>query len=500
MTRTILIVGAGIAGLSAGCYAQMNSYQAQIFELHDRPGGMVTAWNRQRYRVDGCIEFLNGSRPGTRFHRLWQELGAVQGRTFVDHDELIRVRGCEGQELILYGDLTKLEDHLMTISPEDESLIHEFVGAIQRMADFDPPLDIHPFEMMREMPRFLRWLKTYNRYSRERVDEFAQRFRSPFLRQAMAHIQPAELPMGSVMGMLAWNTTRAQGYPIGGSLAFAEAVEQRFIRLGGQIHYGTRVEKIITEPLPGRHGAKAVGIRLPENLEVRGDWIIAACDGYNTLHELLDGRFLDEDLRKRYAELPMNPAIIQVAIGVNYDLHGSAPSQVDLLPEPVTIAGEKHHAWWYHIFHYDPTCAPAGCTVILSRIPTKYDFWKALADDTTRYKAEKQTTVEALIAHLERRFPGIRDAVEMTDVATPLTFERYTAAHRGAKQSFALTPKTAAFAANGFSPMLPGLDRCYQVGMWLQPGGGIFPAARSSREAIRRLCKRDGKKFITQVP
>jgi phytoene dehydrogenase-like protein len=86
----------------------------------------------------------------------------------------------------------------------------------------------------------------------------------------------------------------------------------------------------------------------------------------------------------------------------------------------------------------------------------------------------------------------------MIDVATPLTFERYTAAHEGAKQSFAMTRQTAAYAARGFAPELPGLDRCYQAGMWLQPGGGIFPSARSSREVIRKLCKRDGKRFVTR--
>jgi phytoene dehydrogenase-like protein len=363
--KSVLIIGAGIAGLSAGCYAQMNGYQAQIFELHDRPGGMVTAWNRNGYRVDGCIEFLNGSRSGTRFNRMWQELGAVQGRIFVDHDELIRVRGQNGQELILYGDLKKLEDHLLAVSPDDKILINKFVGAIRTMAAFDPPLEVKPMEMMLEMPRFLKWLNIYNKYSGESVAEFAQRFRSPFLREVFAYIQPGELPMGSVLGMLAWNTTRSQGYPIGGSLAFSEAVEQRFRSLGGQIHYKTRVGKIITEPKPNDGGPQAVGLRLTDGREVRGDWIIAACDGYNTLYELLDKRFLNDDLRVRYTKLPLNPAIVQIALGVNYDLSGCAPSQVDVLSMPVTFAGEEHRSFWYHIFNYDPTCAPAGHTVII---------------------------------------------------------------------------------------------------------------------------------------
>ncbi|MBN1978051.1 MAG: NAD(P)-binding protein, partial [Anaerolineae bacterium] len=42
MNKSIIIIGAGIAGLSAGCYGRMNDYQTQIFELHDKPGGLCT--------------------------------------------------------------------------------------------------------------------------------------------------------------------------------------------------------------------------------------------------------------------------------------------------------------------------------------------------------------------------------------------------------------------------------------------------------------------------
>lgn len=56
---SVLIIGAGIAGLAAGCYAQMNGCQAQIFELHDCPRGMVAARNRNGYRVN-VLRFLFG--------------------------------------------------------------------------------------------------------------------------------------------------------------------------------------------------------------------------------------------------------------------------------------------------------------------------------------------------------------------------------------------------------------------------------------------------------
>ncbi|MDV3348416.1 NAD(P)-binding protein [Leptothoe sp. ISB3NOV94-8A] len=35
----MIIIGAGIAGLAAGCYAQMTGYRTQLFELHNQSGG-----------------------------------------------------------------------------------------------------------------------------------------------------------------------------------------------------------------------------------------------------------------------------------------------------------------------------------------------------------------------------------------------------------------------------------------------------------------------------
>lgn len=46
--KSIVIIGGGIAGLSAGCYARMNGFRAQI-ERHDKPGGLCTAWTRRGY-------------------------------------------------------------------------------------------------------------------------------------------------------------------------------------------------------------------------------------------------------------------------------------------------------------------------------------------------------------------------------------------------------------------------------------------------------------------
>jgi phytoene dehydrogenase-like protein len=82
--KSIVIVGAGMAGLSAGCYASMNGYKATILEMHDKPGGLCTAWKRRGYTFDISMHMLTGSKSGA-FHQMWQELGALENRRFHYH-------------------------------------------------------------------------------------------------------------------------------------------------------------------------------------------------------------------------------------------------------------------------------------------------------------------------------------------------------------------------------------------------------------------------------
>ena len=99
--KSISIIGAGIAGLATGCYAQMNGYRTRIFELHDKPGGLCTAWKRKGYTIDGCLHWLVGSGPGSNMHQVWQELGALQGREIVNHTEYGRMEGPDGKTVVI---------------------------------------------------------------------------------------------------------------------------------------------------------------------------------------------------------------------------------------------------------------------------------------------------------------------------------------------------------------------------------------------------------------
>src|SRR5579872_595827 len=80
----VFIIGAGVAGLSCGCYLQMNGIQTEILEAGELPGGLCTAWKRGHYMFDGCLRWLVAAEPPVKppspFHKMWRELGAIAGR------------------------------------------------------------------------------------------------------------------------------------------------------------------------------------------------------------------------------------------------------------------------------------------------------------------------------------------------------------------------------------------------------------------------------------
>jgi phytoene dehydrogenase-like protein len=83
----------------------------------------------------------------------------------------------------------------------------------------------------------------------------------------------------------------------------------------------------------------------------------------------------------------------------------------------------------------------------------------------------------------------------MWDVATPLTFERYTGNWKASIVGWDDTRKTFFMRMN---KTLPGLSNFYMAGQWVEPGGGLPMVAASGRNVIQLICKQD-KRLFTAV-
>jgi len=503
--KSIVIIGGGIAGLCAGCYARMNGYETTIFEMHTLPGGVCTAWKRNGYTIDSCIHWLVGSAPGVGYHKLWKEVGAVQGFEMLDLDEFTRVEGPDGKALILYSDVGRLEKHLLELAPEDARAIRALTKAIRKFRGFDFPVEKAPelytfgdklrmvFGMLPSGGTFMRWRKVS-------VSDFAKRLNTPFLRETFTNIaaEGEEFPMLALLITLAWLDKKVAGYPLGGSLPFARAIEKRFLDLGGSIQYGARVAEILTEA--GEGGDRAVGLRLEDGTEHRADHIISAADGHTTIFDMLGGRYVDETINGYYETMKPFPPLLYIGLGIADPL-SEIPSTIGGITFPLSPAiefdGKLRERLSFKAHSFDPALAPEGKSVIVLMLNSDYDRWVELSKDPSRYAAEKEAVCEAVLDALEQRIPGIRSKVEMRDIATPVTWNRYTGNWRGSYEGWLPSGENLMMQ---MKKTLPGLDRFHMIGHWTSPGGGLPPAVSDGRHVVQVICKQDGKKFVATEP
>jgi len=493
--KTIIIVGAGVAGLAAGYYAQVNGYKTRIFELHDLPGGLCTSWERKGYVIDGCIHYLFGSGEGKPFHSLWQELGALDHCQVIHHDEYQRITDGE-KTLVVYADPDRLEGHMLALSPADGALIRAFCQGIRQFMGFDMSL---MYRVPKQLMKSTDWLKfgmqmtpfipPLLRWGMISTADFAKKFKDPFLRRAVAQMFSwEEAPVMMGMMLLAYMHTGNAGFPSGGSLAFARTIEERYLQSGGEIVYKAQVEKILVE------NDRAVGVRLYNDEVHKADIVISAADGRGTIFDMLGAEFTNRKLRRMYdGHLPTHQ-MVQVALAVDRDLSAEPHWVTHLLDEPVLLAGEEHGEIGVKNYCFDPSLTPQGKSVIEIMVRTEYAYWQRIYGRRL-YDAEQSQVSDILVDRLESWYPGIKADIEFVDEATPLSYERYTGNWLGATCGWLLSKETIPMMIMGVPKTLPGLGSFHMAGQWVEPGGTVTLAAASGRNVIQAVCALDGKQF-----
>ncbi len=96
--KRVIIIGAGMAGLTAGFYAAKNGFDTTIFEAHSLPGGLCTGWWRSGYYFEGCFHYIRllGTSKTSMFHKLWKDLGVLEKLRLVSQDYIQAFRDGSG--------------------------------------------------------------------------------------------------------------------------------------------------------------------------------------------------------------------------------------------------------------------------------------------------------------------------------------------------------------------------------------------------------------------
>ena len=492
--KSIIIIGAGMAGLCTGIYAQMNGYRTRIFEKHKIPGGLVTAFRRKGFLVDLCVHWIVGTGPGVHLYRYWNEIGLLEGREILQHDRYGVYHGRDGRVVNLYCDPDRLEKHLLELSPQDAPAIHELADGVRFGIHFKTPekekYEASPSGWIKFIFSMMPLLKEMKKWTKMTVSELAGKFQDPLLRDALTTLWIADSSAFFILTTLGWMYKKQAGYPMGGSLPLALSLEKRFKQLGGKVQYQAGVEKILVEE------GRAVGVRLMDGSEQRADVVISAADGYATIFKLLEGKYADRKIRDIYDHWKPSQALIYVSAGVDRDFPDipySVEGNAFELEKPIRIAGKEQRMVGVRVHNQDTHFAPKGKTVLTSAIFTDYEYWQALHEDHDAYEAEKEKIASAVIEAYEQIWPGISGKVKMTNVATPLTFVRITGNWKASFTGWKTTPEQGMAT---ISKTLPGLKNFWMVGQWVCPGGGLPSGVITGREVVWRQCQQDKKPFL----
>ncbi|WP_428242429.1 phytoene desaturase family protein [Gynuella sp.] len=512
-TNEILIIGAGVAGLAAGCYLQMNGFQTRILERHTLPGGCCTAWTREGYVFDYCIEWLNGTDPNSSPYKVWHELGALNGKSIKTFEQFNRVIDADGQTVNFYTDPDRLEQHLLSISPEDERLIKNFCRYMRRFQKLDlcPPLAPIPLmgwkQKLSMAAEILPQLGLFWRTGGTQMDDFCDQLTHPLLKKTFPLILMQDHGNFSLIPYLYTMAAAGSGnagFPEGGSLGLSQSIARRYLDLGGKIDYKIKVDRILLEKDGDEQ--RAVGVKLKNGREIPASKVISTIDGHTTLFHLLEGKYMTPTLDKLYHDiLPQEgntyPGLITVFVGCRKKVGEGEPhsttyilneQEAELLPECM-----QGSILLQHRSRMADGFTPQEGSVIRLAYFTYFDRWDRWRnEDKPHYRRRKEEIITFIRSFLEKHYPGINETIDVIEVATPVTMKRYTGNTGGAILGWKSEEADNLLdrLINKDKMQLPGLKNFYMAGHWVA-GGSLIKAAVSGRYVAQFLCKNMNRPF-----
>lgn len=483
MPKKIVIIGGGVSGLAAGVNALKNGYDALILEKNPVPGGLCTSWKRKGFEIDGCIHWLTGTNPNTMMYQTWRDLGAIkEGEEFIYLDSWGSYH-YEDTTVTFYRDLDKTEEEWIKISPKDKRQIKHFIRLVRRNISVELPLDkpaaLLPFKVkMKFVFSLLRHFPLYFFPMMQTCERYAKKFKHPALRWAIEHAQPGAGNLYSMIFSYGTIANNNGGIPYGGSKTLVSNLLETYTQLGGQIRYNSEVTSFNIEK------KKITSLNLSDGSLISGDYYITCCDSNYVLFNLLDNKYVHRKLAERYNKPISHPApsCVFINYAVNKDVKINIPYNFKV--EGFKLAEKTIDHINMRIFNYDDDFVRGERTVLqvlLDQDSNDYNYWQELYKDKEKYCVFKQKLGEYVWKLIYQEVPEFGEEMNLLDVATPVTFARYTNASRGTYMSFLFNHQKGTIASRG---RVSGITNLMLSGQYVQTPGGLPLAMASGKFSV----------------
>lgn len=492
--KSVFIVGAGISGLAAGVYLQRSGFDVTIFERCADAGGLSTSWRRGGYLFEGGMHWLTGSSPSLPLNKVWREVGALKENNPIYNRDPIYTLERDGIKLNLWRDMKKTAEEFIALSPEDKKAVERlcrdaeiFKSVHLVVKDLfglksNAPARARLGELLAMAPAALALPRLF---SQSYVD-YARAFKNEDIRNLLLAVIGARYNALSFIYTLSSFASGDCGYPEGGSRRMARNMADTFESLGGKTLYNTTVESVDIS------GGKARGITVGGKF-IEARRILVTQDTRSAIDGLFSPPLKDAWAAKMCSRI-VSEQNMQVCLGVKADL--SKYPRVIVLPleEPFEAAGISFDTLRVNNYALYENHAPAGCSAVTCLLLGQcYDWWKA-KKASGEYKAEKEKIARAFVETLQRKIPEIAGRVEVTDVTTPCTYERYTGSFKGSWMSV-WTPRAFSFTFPAKSKSVKNLYFASERSMM---PGGLPIAVWAGRRAAQAICRDERVTFMAR--
>ena len=488
--KKVVIIGGGIAGMTAGILLQKAGFQTEIYEKNAIAGGQCTGWKRDGCMIDNCIHWLTGTREGSALHELWKEIGALGDTVELYEKPSFFTARLNGETLTFWRDKERTRRELLALSLEDEKEINKLMDYVKLAETMTVPVE-KPFDAMNlldfiklgmSMKEMGKLMKEYGKMD---IRELALRFRHPLIRHAIVDYMPEGYQAYAFLVSYATVTGGNGDIPRGGSLEMAMRIAKKYQEQGGVLYTNTAVGKVLLD------GKRAKGILLENGKGVDADYIVCACDTDYTFRVLLPDSYMPKALRRLYEERERYPvgSGFQVAYavdGVFPELTGTQVFSCDKF----RVGSRTVQRMSIQSYDYEPSFAPEGKMILQSNFAQSeadYTYWEALYADKEAYGQQKKETARKALERVEAEYPFLKGKLRILDIWTPMTYTRYCNSYKGAYMSFVTTKQAESVTVPG---TIKGLENVLLASQWLMGPGGLPTAAAMGKFAAWRIIRK----------
>ena len=419
----LIIIGGGVAGLTAGIYAHLlptgrekTHLTSTIYERHALPGGMLSYWERQSFHIDNCVHWLTGTNDSTPLFRLWQDVGVLSDKVAMHRPAYFMQVEHNGEMLHLWRDLGRVREDMLRLSPEDTPRIEEFIRLVRIYSNTvviaDKPLEQYSLWQKAKLIYAMRHIgKAHRTYAKMSIAQYAEQFQHPLIRKFLQAYFPVHYNVSSLFFVFGIFTDGNADLPAGGSRGMVERMVSRYQSLGGTLQTGWEAERVNIV------NHKAVSVTFCNGQTVEADYIILACDLHHTITRLLPVGYMDKYMYERFIAHPdkyPTYSSVNLYFAVNHRTTTITEARILDLTDLHINGKSIPYAFLKH-FNYEPSFAPTDTTilqVLITQYADDFEYWHRLrTDNYQNYRTEKGILAQAVAECLARTFPELQDCL-----------------------------------------------------------------------------------------